>query len=40
MTIILIAGTNRGIGLELAKQALAKGWTVFGSALNRSVASG
>lgn len=24
--------TNRGIGLELAKQALAKGWTVYGSA--------
>ena len=32
MTTIFIAGTNRGIGLELAKQALAKGWTVYGSA--------
>jgi len=32
MTTILITGTNRGIGLELARQALAKGWTVYGSA--------
>jgi len=32
LTTILITGTNRGIGLELAKQALAKGWTVYGSA--------
>ncbi|KGF67070.1 short-chain dehydrogenase [Hoeflea sp. BAL378] len=32
MTTILITGTGRGIGLELAKQALAKGWTVYGSA--------
>lgn len=32
MTTILITGTNRGIGLELTKQALAKGWTVYGSA--------
>ena len=32
MTTILITGTNRGIGLEMAKQALAKGWTVYGSA--------
>lgn len=32
MTTILITGTNRGIGLELANQALAKGWTVYGSA--------
>ena len=32
MTTILITGTNRGIGLELAIQALAKGWTVYGSA--------
>jgi NAD(P)-dependent dehydrogenase (short-subunit alcohol dehydrogenase family) len=31
-TTILITGTNRGIGLEMAKQALAKGWTVYGSA--------
>lgn len=34
MTTILITGTNRGIGLEMAKQALAKGWTVYGSARN------
>ncbi|MEZ5870773.1 MAG: SDR family oxidoreductase [Nitratireductor sp.] len=32
MTTILITGTGRGIGLELAKQALARGWTVYGSA--------
>ncbi|MEZ5812025.1 MAG: SDR family oxidoreductase [Rhizobiaceae bacterium] len=32
MTTILITGTNRGIGLEMAKQALAKGWRVIGSA--------
>ncbi|WP_422371092.1 SDR family oxidoreductase [Hoeflea sp.] len=32
MTTILITGTNRGIGLELARQALEKGWTVYGSA--------
>ncbi|WP_299860704.1 SDR family oxidoreductase [uncultured Hoeflea sp.] len=32
MTTILITGTNRGIGLELANQALGKGWTVYGSA--------
>jgi NAD(P)-dependent dehydrogenase (short-subunit alcohol dehydrogenase family) len=32
MTNILITGTNRGIGLELAKQSLEKGWTVYGSA--------
>lgn len=32
MTTILITGTNRGIGLEMARQALAKGWRVFGSA--------
>jgi NAD(P)-dependent dehydrogenase (short-subunit alcohol dehydrogenase family) len=32
VTTILITGTNRGIGLQLAKQALAKGWTVYGSA--------
>lgn len=40
MTTILITGTNRGIGLEMANQALAKGWTVFGSVLNRSFTSG
>ena len=32
MTTILITGTNRGIGLELARQGLARGWTVYGSA--------
>ncbi|PHR18985.1 MAG: short-chain dehydrogenase [Hoeflea sp.] len=32
MTTVLITGTNRGIGLEMARQALAKGWTVYGSA--------
>lgn len=32
MTTILITGTNRGIGLEMARQALAKGWRVLGSA--------
>lgn len=32
MTTILITGTNRGIGLEMAGQALARGWTVYGSA--------
>lgn len=32
MTTILITGTNRGIGLEMARQALARGWTVYGSA--------
>lgn len=38
MTTILITGTNRGIGLEMAKQALAKGWTVYGSA--RAIVTG
>jgi len=32
MTRVLITGTNRGIGLELAKHALEMGWTVYGSA--------
>lgn len=32
MTTILITGTGRGIGLELARQSLEKGWTVYGSA--------
>jgi len=32
LTTILITGTNRGIGLEIANQALARGWTVYGSA--------
>ncbi|WP_299860698.1 hypothetical protein [uncultured Hoeflea sp.] len=29
MTTILITGTNRGIGLELANQALARIWSVM-----------
>ncbi|WP_417684385.1 SDR family oxidoreductase [Roseibium sp.] len=32
MTTILITGANRGIGFELARAALEKGWTVYGSA--------
>jgi NAD(P)-dependent dehydrogenase (short-subunit alcohol dehydrogenase family) len=39
MTTILITGANRGIGLELAKAALKKGWTVFGSARSHDQAS-
>lgn len=31
MTNILITGVNRGIGLELARQSLEKGWAVYGS---------
>ncbi len=31
MTSILITGINRGIGQELARAALGKGWTVYGS---------
>ncbi len=31
MTTILITGVHRGIGREMAKQALAKGWRVIGS---------
>ncbi len=31
MTTILITGAGRGIGFELAKQALDKGWKVIGS---------
>ncbi|MTI42097.1 short-subunit dehydrogenase [Roseibium hamelinense] len=32
MTRVLITATNRGIGLELARDALSRGWTVYGSA--------
>lgn len=31
MTTILITGANRGIGFHLAREALEKGWKVFGS---------
>ncbi|MGI9350033.1 MAG: SDR family oxidoreductase [Rhizobiaceae bacterium] len=31
MTTILITGAGRGIGLELARQSVAKGWSVIGS---------
>ena len=31
MTTLLVTGAGRGIGRELCKQALAKGWTVYGS---------
>lgn len=34
MTTILITGANRGIGLALAKAALERGWTVFGTCRN------
>ncbi len=34
MTTLLITGVARGIGRELALQALAKGWRVFGSVRN------
>lgn len=36
MTTILITGANRGIGLELASQALAKGWSVVATARPQS----
>lgn len=34
MTNILLTGVNRGIGLALAKAAIDKGWTTFGSVRN------
>lgn len=39
MTRILITGANRGIGLELTKSALAKGWNVYGSVRTEEQAS-
>ncbi|WP_346912833.1 SDR family oxidoreductase [uncultured Roseibium sp.] len=38
MTTILITGANRGIGFALAKAALEKGWTVYGSARTQTQA--
>jgi NAD(P)-dependent dehydrogenase (short-subunit alcohol dehydrogenase family) len=38
MTTILITGANRGIGFALAKAALDKGWTVYGSARTQAQA--
>jgi len=38
MTTILITGANRGIGLALARTALEKGWTVYGSARTQAQA--
>ncbi len=32
MSTVLITGTNRGLGLEYAKQYLVNGWTVIGTA--------
>ena len=40
MTSILITGVNRGIGQELARAALGKGWTVYGSVRTRQQAGG
>jgi NAD(P)-dependent dehydrogenase (short-subunit alcohol dehydrogenase family) len=39
MSTILISGANRGIGLELARQFAADGWTVLGTARDPSTAS-
>ncbi len=39
MTTILITGAGRGIGLELTRQALAKGWTVIGSVRSEQAAA-
>ncbi|MTH97533.1 SDR family oxidoreductase [Roseibium sp. RKSG952] len=38
MTSLLITATNRGIGLELARQAIGRGWLVYGSARTREQA--
>lgn len=39
MTTILITGAGRGIGFELARQSLAKGWRVFGSVRSEDAAA-
>ncbi|MBD8893421.1 SDR family oxidoreductase [Roseibium litorale] len=39
MTSILITGANRGIGFAMAKAALARGWTVYGSARTEPLAA-
>ncbi len=39
MTTIVITGVGRGIGHELARQALAKGWSVIGSVRRREDAA-
>ncbi|MEM7290041.1 MAG: SDR family NAD(P)-dependent oxidoreductase, partial [Pseudomonadota bacterium] len=31
MTTIIITGAGRGIGFELAKQSIERGWNVIGS---------
>nr|WP_319387165.1 SDR family oxidoreductase [uncultured Roseibium sp.] len=38
MPTCLITATNRGIGLELARKALADGWTVYGSVRSQPAA--
>jgi NAD(P)-dependent dehydrogenase (short-subunit alcohol dehydrogenase family) len=38
MTMILITGAARGIGLELAKDALRRGWSVIGSVRDAAAA--
>jgi len=38
MTTILITATNRGIGRNLAKTALARGWSVYGSVRSQELA--
>jgi len=36
LTTILVTGAGRGIGYELAKQAMSFGWTVYGSVRSRN----
>lgn len=38
MPACLITATNRGIGFELARVALAEGWTVYGSVRSQETA--